>query len=179
MPTTGRFPSITVYPKVSVQSLPGIKNSPSHRHARALFLLQCWRALKEACRFPPITLRPELGALVQDLCLNAFYWTEFDKSHTEAFERAATRLGVSLDGWMEDNPWEAISQLVIAYTPNVRSLEVIAHEVSCHDGVGAFTLLEKMAAQVQRQVSLLHLRRLCVGHDDCRQVSLGYFGGDS
>ncbi|KAK4067393.1 uncharacterized protein Triagg1_7573 [Trichoderma aggressivum f. europaeum] len=124
-----------------------------------------------------ITLRPELGALVQDLYLNAFYWTEFDKSHTEAFERAATRLGVSLDGWMEDNPWEAISQLVIAYTPNVRSMEVTAHEVYCDDGVGAFTLLEKMAAQVPRQVSLPHLRRLCVGHDDCRQISLGYFGG--
>ncbi|PNP53780.1 hypothetical protein THARTR1_05904 [Trichoderma harzianum] len=124
-----------------------------------------------------ITLRPELGALVQNLYLNAFYWTEFDQSHTEAFERAATRLGVSLDGWMEDNPWEAISQLVIAYTPNVKSMEVIAREVYCDDGVGAFTLLEKMAAQVPRQVSLPHLRRLCVGHDDCRQISLGYFGG--
>ncbi|KAL7913144.1 hypothetical protein GGI35DRAFT_442145 [Trichoderma velutinum] len=124
-----------------------------------------------------ITLRPELGALVQNLYLNAFYWTEFDKSHTEAFERAATSLGVSLDGWMEENPYEAISQLVIAYTPNVKFIEVIAHEVYCDDGVGAFTLLERMAAQVPRRVSLPHLRRLYVGHDDSRQISLGYFGG--
>lgn len=133
---------------------------------------------KKLCDFlRTITLRPELGALVQDLYLNAFYWTEFDKSHTEAFELATKRLGVSLDGWMENNPWEAISQLVIAYTPNVRSMEVIAHEVYCDEGVGAFTLLEQMAAQVPRQVSLPHLRRLRVGHDDCRQISLGYFGG--
>ncbi|KAL6827275.1 hypothetical protein J3E69DRAFT_333536 [Trichoderma sp. SZMC 28015] len=133
---------------------------------------------KKLCDFlRTITLRPELGALVQDLYLNAFYWTEFDKSHTEAFEIATKRLGVSLDGWMENNSWEAITQLVIAHTPNVRSMEVIAHEVYCDEGVGAFTLLEQMAAQVPRQVSLPHLRRLRVGHDDCRQISLGYFGG--
>ncbi|UKZ80874.1 hypothetical protein TrVFT333_008639 [Trichoderma virens FT-333] len=121
--------------------------------------------------------RPELGALVQEINFNTFYWCELEKSHTDAFESAAARLGVSLDGWMENNQFEAIVQLTIAHTPNVRSIEVVAHEVYCDDGVGSFTLLEKMAAQVPRQVSLPRLRRLYVGHDDCRRISLGYFGG--
>ncbi|KAL7946418.1 hypothetical protein V8C42DRAFT_320569 [Trichoderma barbatum] len=124
-----------------------------------------------------IIRRPELGRFVQELHLNTFYWHELDSSHTEAFASAAARLGVSLDGWLEDNPYEAISQLIIAHTPNVRSIDVLVHEVYCDDGVGAFTLLETMAAQVPRQVSLPHLRRLYVGHDDSRRISLGYFGG--
>ncbi|KAL7937809.1 hypothetical protein V8C35DRAFT_277281 [Trichoderma chlorosporum] len=136
------------------------------------------QSLKKLANFlRTIILRPELAALVQELYLNTNSSTELDKSHTEAFEGAAARLGVSLDGWMERNSYEAMAQLVIAHTPNVKFLEVIAHDKWSEGGFGAFTLLEEMAAQVPRQVSLPHLRRLHVGHDHGTWISLGYFGG--
>lgn len=124
-----------------------------------------------------ISLRPDLGQLVQDLYFSTFYWFKLSQSHIEVFTGAAARLGVSLDGWFEDYPYEAMVQLIIAQTPNVRAIDVSAHEVCSDDGVGSFTLLEKMASQVPRRVSLPHLRRLCVGHDDSRRISLGYFEG--
>lgn len=124
-----------------------------------------------------ISLRPELGEYVQELNFSTFYWCHLSEDHLKVCDDVAARLGVSLEGWMEHQVYEALIQLTIAQTPNVRAIEVAAHEVYADDGVGAFILLEDIAAQVPRRFSLPHLERLCVGHDDCRRISLAYFGG--
>ncbi|KAM0260175.1 hypothetical protein ACHAQJ_002941 [Trichoderma viride] len=132
---------------------------------------------KIACFLRSISLRPELGGYVQETFFSTFYWVQLTECNLEIFSDAAARLGVNLENWMTEHPYEAMVQLIIAQTPNVRIIEVPAHEVLADDGVGAFTLLEQIAAQVPRRVSLSCLRQLIVGHDDCRRVSLGYFGG--
>ncbi|RFU79392.1 hypothetical protein TARUN_2847 [Trichoderma arundinaceum] len=124
-----------------------------------------------------ISLRPELGGYVQEATFSMFNWFPLTEDHLKVFTEAATRLGVSLDDWMENYPFEAVVQLIIAQTPNVRTIDVAAHEVYADDGAGAFTILEQIAAQVPPRISLPHLERLSVGHDDCRRISLGYFGG--
>ncbi|KAL7788382.1 hypothetical protein V8C37DRAFT_236903 [Trichoderma ceciliae] len=124
-----------------------------------------------------ISLQPELGGYVQEITFSTFYWFQLTEDHLKVFADAAARLGVSLGNWMEEYPYEALVQLTIAQIPNVRSIEVAAHEVYAEDGAGSFKLLEQIAAQVPRRASLLHLRRLSIGHDDSRRVSLGYFGG--
>jgi hypothetical protein len=124
-----------------------------------------------------ISLRPELAGYVQNISFSMFYWFQLTEDYLETFADAAARLGVNLDNWMEEHPYEAITQLIIAQIPNVRKIDVAAHEVMADDGVGAFTLLEQIAAQVPRRVFLPHLQQLSVGHDDSRSISLGYFGG--
>lgn len=124
-----------------------------------------------------ISLRPELGGYVQEIELNTFYWYELTEEHLKIFGDAATRLGIDLGDWMDEHQYEAMTQLIIAQIPNVKIVDVAAHEVYADDGVGAFTLLEQLAAQIPRRVSLPQLHRLTIGHDDIRRISVGYFGG--
>ncbi|KAH6603668.1 hypothetical protein Trco_008443 [Trichoderma cornu-damae] len=124
-----------------------------------------------------ISLRPELGRYVRELNFSTFSSFQLEEDHLKAFADAAARLGVSLDDGVEELPYEVMVQLTIAQTPNVRVIGVTAYEVYSHDGIGAFTLLEEIAAQSPARVSLPHLRRLFLGHDHHRRISLGYFGG--
>lgn len=124
-----------------------------------------------------ISLRPELGGYVQEAVFSRFYWFKLTEDHLSIFADVATRLGIDLGSWLEEYPYEAMTQLIIAQIPNVKIMDASTHEVYADDGVGAFTLLEQMAAQVPRRVSLPQLQQLTIGHSDFRRISVGYFGG--
>ncbi|PON25296.1 hypothetical protein TGAM01_v205982 [Trichoderma gamsii] len=124
-----------------------------------------------------ISLRPELGGYVQEIVFNRFYWFELTEDHLSIFADLATRLGIDLGGWLEEYPYEAMTQLIIAQIPNVKIMDVSTHEVCADEGIGAFTLLEQLAAQVPKRVSLSQLQQLAIGHSDIRRISVGYFGG--
>ncbi|KAL6894804.1 hypothetical protein GGI43DRAFT_132704 [Trichoderma evansii] len=137
-----------------------------------------WEKMKRLANFlRSISLRPELGEYVQEITFNTFYWFELTEDHLNIFADVATRLGIDLEDWLKDHPYEAMTQLIIAQIPNVKIMDVSVHEVYAEEGVGTFTLLEQLAAQTPRRVSLSQLHQLTVGHDDIRRISLGYFGG--
>ncbi|UKZ64140.1 uncharacterized protein TrAtP1_005358 [Trichoderma atroviride] len=137
-----------------------------------------WEKMKKMASFlRSISLRPELGGYVQEIVFSRFYWFELTEDYLSIFADVATRLGIDLGSWLEEYPYEAMTQLIIAQIPNVKIMDVSTHEVYADDGVGAFTLLEQMAAQVPRRVSLHQLQQLTIGHSDIRRISVGYFGG--
>lgn len=74
-------------------------------------------------------------------------------------------------------PFETMAQLIIALTPNLRSLKVVGKQVMCDTGEGAFTMLEELAKRSPPPVSLPHLHHFSFGHEDCREVSFKYFEG--
>ncbi|KAK6330312.1 hypothetical protein TWF730_004805 [Orbilia blumenaviensis] len=74
-------------------------------------------------------------------------------------------------------PFETIAQLTIALTPNIQSLDVVAKQIMCDTGEGAFTMLEELAQQSPPPISLLRLHHFSFGHEDCREVSFKYFEG--
>ncbi|GFP58718.1 hypothetical protein TASIC1_0011008500 [Trichoderma asperellum] len=138
-----------------------------------------WGKMKNLADFlRSISLRPELGGYVQELIFSgSFYWFELTEDHLTVFADVATRLGIDLEDWMKEYPYEAVTQLVIAQTPNVKIMDVVVDEAYAEGGAGAFRLLEKLAAQTPRWVSLPQLHQLTVGHEEPRRISLGYFGG--
>lgn len=138
-----------------------------------------WERLKKLANFlRSISLRPELGGYVQEITFStSFYWFELTEDHLNVFADVATKLGLDLEDWLKEHPYEAMTQLIIAQIPNVKIMDVAVHETYAEDGVGTFTLLEQLAAQTPRRVSLPQLHQLTVGHDDIRRISLGYFGG--
>ncbi|KAL7895940.1 hypothetical protein HDV63DRAFT_380490 [Trichoderma sp. SZMC 28014] len=137
-----------------------------------------WEKMEKMANFlRSICLRPELGRYVQEAIFSRFYWFELTEDHRSIFADAATRLGIDLGGWLKEYPYETMTQLIIAQIPNVRFMDVATHEVYADEGVGSFELLEKLAAQAPRRVSLPQLQQLTIGHSDYRRISLGYFGG--
>ncbi|KAM0448731.1 hypothetical protein ACHAO4_008203 [Trichoderma viride] len=137
-----------------------------------------WEKMKKTANFlRSISLRPELGGYVQEAVFSTFYWFKLTEDHLSVFADMATRLGIDLGSWLEEHPYEAMTQLIIAQIPNVKIMDVSTHETCADEGIGAFTILEQLAAQVPRRVSLPQLQQLTIGHDDIRRISVGYFGG--
>lgn len=137
-----------------------------------------WEKMEKMANFlRSISLRPKLGGYVQEIMLSKFYWFELTEDHLNTFADVATRLGIDLGDWLTEYPYEAMTQLIIAQIPNVKIMDVSTHEVYADNGVGAFTLLEQLAAQIPRRVSLPQLQQLTIGHSDSRRISIGYFGG--
>ncbi|KAF3113995.1 hypothetical protein TWF569_010303 [Orbilia oligospora] len=78
---------------------------------------------------------------------------------------------------LDEYPFETMAQLIIASTPNIRSLHVEGRQIMCDTGEGAFTMLEELAKRSPPPASLSHLRHLSFGHEDYREVSFKYFEG--
>ncbi|KAK6505467.1 hypothetical protein TWF481_007366 [Arthrobotrys musiformis] len=92
---------------------------------------------------------------------------EEDQSGDSAYQRS--QLG--------EYPFETMAQLIIALTPNLRYLDVVARQIMCDAGEGSFTLLEELAGRSPPPISLPHLHDFSFGHDDFREVSFSYFEG--
>ncbi|KAH8900571.1 hypothetical protein GQ53DRAFT_675318 [Thozetella sp. PMI_491] len=133
-----------------------------------------------ACFLNTICDRPELGEHIQSVSCHLIWgtWHSLSRSWKEKFEATAARLGGSLDGeWDEETPFQTMTQLILAHTPNLRTFDFQTDEVYVGNRVGAFTLLKQLSAQSSSRVSLPHLRQFSYSHDKIRDMSLDYFAG--
>ncbi|KAL6867786.1 hypothetical protein J3F83DRAFT_67437 [Trichoderma novae-zelandiae] len=124
-----------------------------------------------------ISLRPELGKLVQELYILVYRSHALDQSQKDAFRKAAARLGVGIPGWIDHRPFEAVACLLIAQAPNLKTLNVyLFNDIYVDADLSPFNIFEDASAPVSWRASLSHLRQLCLGHGS-QEISLDYFGG--
>ncbi|TFB05493.1 hypothetical protein CCMA1212_002627 [Trichoderma ghanense] len=123
-----------------------------------------------------ISLRPELGELVQELRVLGFRSRVLDQSQKDVVQKAAARLGEGIPAWLELCPFEAVACLLIAQTPNLKALDIfLFRDAYVNKDFRPFSIFEDASAPVPWRASLPHLRQLSLGHG--RNFSLDYFAG--
>lgn len=143
-----------------------------------------------------ISQRQFLGLCVRklDLCQGTsmdkivdqriFQTTRVDGRMTEAqrqiLNEAATRLDID-EASIHLEQFATIVQLILAYTPLVRSVHIATLLAGTVDDRWGYTILKQLAAQVPRRVSLDYLRNLYLEHVNDMNLgssySLQYFAG--
>ncbi|KAM6478629.1 hypothetical protein HDV62DRAFT_382747 [Trichoderma sp. SZMC 28011] len=113
-----------------------------------------------------------------------FQTTRVDGQMTEAqrqiLNEAATRLDID-EASIHLEQFATIVQLILAYTPLVKSVHIATLLAGTVDDRWGYTILKRLAAQVPRRVSLDYLRNLYLEHVNDMNLgssySLQYFAG--